>query len=221
MTGLLIKNANIILQDKILKHHSVCCDAGKITKIESDKDSSKEPAVDIINAGGKYLAPGFIDLHFHGAGDYLIDNGPDDLTSICNLLPQYGVTGLLAGVCPLPKGKDAEFVKSLSKIKPHGTQILGFHLEGPFLTMTGALPPDALGSTDKERVVSLIEAASPYKAIFSISPDFEEITTLMPLMAQNNTPVFITHTKADVEQTLEAIQAGACHATHFYDVFLS
>jgi N-acetylglucosamine-6-phosphate deacetylase len=96
---------------------------------------------------------------------------------------------------------------------------LGFHLEGPFLSFTGALPPEAIGKADKKRVLDLIEAAKPYPAIFSISPDFKDIETIIPLMKANGPAVFMTHTAANVEQTLRAIELGACHATHFYDVF--
>ena len=56
-----------------------------------------------------------------------------------------------------------------------GAEILAIHLEGPFLALTGALPPEALGAADPDRVRSLIEAARPHRAIFSISPDFEQL----------------------------------------------
>jgi N-acetylglucosamine-6-phosphate deacetylase len=219
MSKLLIKNVTVIMLDGLLENHSVLSDAGKIVKIGHDDDLGEEQSAEIIDAGGKYLAPGFIDLHFHGLDKYLVDNGADDLMNICRLLPRYGVTGFLPTVCPLPKGEDAEFVKSLSGVKSRGAQILGFNHEGPFLTLTGALPPEALGQADAERVESLTEASKPYKAIFSIAPDFDGILELMPLIAANNTPVFMTHTKANVRQTQAAIEAGARHATHFYDVF--
>ncbi len=66
---------------------------------------------------------------------------------------------------------------------------------------------------------ALIDAAAPYKAVFAVAPDFEGIGDLLPLMTKNDTPAFITHTRADVVQTQAAIAGGACHATHFYDVF--
>ena len=100
-----------------------------------------------------------------------------------------------------------------------GAQILGFHLEGPFLKITGALSSDAISAADAGRVEALIQAAHPYKAIFSISPDVAGVEKLIPLMAANDTPVFITHTAATVQQTQRAIELGARHATHFYDVF--
>lgn len=219
MSKLLIKNANVILPDSLLENQCVLCQAGKIAQIAPVGDFNKASAADIVDAAGKYLAPGFIDLHFHGIQSYLVDNGTDDLENICKILTQYGVTGFLPTVCPLPKGKDAEFVKSLTCIQSQGAQIFGFHLEGPFLTLTGALPSEALGDANTDRVKALIEAVKPYKAIFSIAPDFKGIEKLLPIMSGDNTPVFITHTKADVKQTQTAIEAGARHATHFYDVF--
>ena len=218
MQELLIYNVNIVLTDKILTNHCLLISNGKIKEISPNISHDNIKAVD---GQGNYLCSGFIDLHIHGVHDQLIDNGPESLAKICEILPKYGVTSFLPTVCPMPKGKDAEFLKTLSQSKPKGTQIAGFHLEGPFLSLTGALPPEALGNADIERIKNLIKAAKPYKAIFSISPDFENITDLIPIMAENDTPVFITHTKANVQQTLDAIKVGACHATHFYDVFYS
>lgn len=174
---------------------------------------------DVINFGDSYIVPGFIDLHIHGLHYSLIDNGVQDLVEISKELPRYGVTGFLPTVAPRPKGEDAEFLKRLSQTKVEGTRILGFHLEGPFLKITGSLTSEAISGSDTGRVKALIEAAKPYRAIFSISPDVEGIEQLIPLMAENDTPVFITHTAASVEQTQRAIALGARHATHFYDVF--
>ena len=219
MTNLLIKNAILVLSERTFTGQDVLCDDGKIINIAPSGTLRPSTTAEIVDAAGAYLTPGFIDLHFHGLLDYLIDHGADDLVNICNQLPRFGVTSFLVTVSPLPKGKDAEFLASLAKVQSKGTQILSFHLEGPFLALTGALPPEALGKADTDRVKNLIKAAKPYKAIFSIAPDFKGIDQLIPIMAQNNTPVFITHTMADVKQTRQAIELGACHATHFYDVF--
>ena len=173
----------------------------------------------VLDLGNAFIIPGFIDLHMHGIHRYLVDNGPDDLAEICKILPRYGVTGFLPTVAPKPKGKDALFLNSLAGSKTAGAEILGFHLEGPFLKLSGSLTDEASGNADIGRVKSLIEAALPFKTIFSISPDFQGIETLIPLMTANKTPAFITHTAANVEETQTAIDLGVRHATHFYDVF--
>ena len=174
---------------------------------------------DIIDLSKAFIVPGFIDLHMHGIHRFLIDNGIDDLLSICRIIPQYGITAFLPTVAPRKEGEDAVFLKSISKIKSDGATILGFHLEGPFLKITGSLSANAIAKADPKRVKSLIDAARPYQAIFSISPDLENVADIIPLMREENAAVFMTHTAATVEQTQAAINSGALHATHFYDVF--
>ncbi|MBN2456656.1 MAG: amidohydrolase family protein [Sedimentisphaerales bacterium] len=220
MPDLLIKNANVISLEEVLADYSVLCENGKISRIAPSRAFQNASADKVVDASGLYLAPGFIDLHTHAIEHYLVDNGPEDLAEICKLLPKYGVTGLLVGVCPRPKGEGAQFLKSLAKVRSQGSQILGFHLEGPFLKMK-FWHHEAVSSSPSDQVKALIEAAKPYKAVFSISPDFEGILDLIPLMKENNTTIFMTHTAANVKQTKDAIEAGAHHATHFYDAFWS
>lgn len=203
----------IVVSDKIMNGY-LLIEKGEIIEITKHK-----PIGNIIDFGNNYIVPGFIDMHIHGIHSYLMDNGPEDFTEICRILPQYGVTGFLPTVAPRPKGEDSDFLTQLVDTRTIGSEVLGFHLEGPFLKITGALTADAISGAEYERVKSLIDAAKPYKAIFSISPDVEGIEHLIPLMAENNTPVFITHTAANVKQTQRAIELGARHATHFYDVF--
>ena len=219
MPNLLITNARVVLPDAITGPSDVLIENGRISSVGPSSDASRVSADQTLDAQGKFLAPGLIDLHFHGCYTWLIDNGPADLAKICRTLPQHGVTGFLATVAPLPKGQDAQLLTSLAQVDSEGAGILGFHLEGPFLTMTGCLPDEALGQADPERVRSLIEAAGLHPAIFSISPDFEGILELIPIMAADGTAVFMTHTRANVKQTQAAIEAGVRHATHFYDVF--
>lgn len=173
----------------------------------------------VLDLGSLYIAPGFIDLHMHGIHQYLIDNGTGDFLEICRILPKYGVTGFLPTVAPRAKGEDASFLETLSKAATQGAEVLGFHLEGPFLKLTGSLTSNAVSGADIDRVNSLISSAKSLKAIFSISPDLEGIEHLIPVMAEGGTPVFMTHTAATVKQTQAAIELGARHATHFYDVF--
>jgi len=219
MATLLINNAAVVLQDRVLPDHSVLCRNGKIVRVAPAGELSENTAESIIEASGKNLVPGFIDLHFHGLHNYRTDLGPGDLAAICDLLPRYGVTAFLPGVVPRHRNNGAEFLTSLARVNSQGTRILGFHVEGPFLTRDGAMPPDKSGTTGLNRVNEISAAVKPYQAIFSVAPDYEGIGGMIPIMARNNTPVFMTHTRASVKQTQEAIDAGVRHATHFYDVF--
>jgi N-acetylglucosamine-6-phosphate deacetylase len=216
---ILIKDVSVVFPDRVVKDQGVWVRAEKIERIGPMEKVKIDPVAQVVDGRGGFLVPGYIDLHIHGFYEYLIDNGPGDLLEICRLLPRHGTTGFLPSVCPRPAGEDAVFLKTLAGVQSDAARMFGFHLEGPFLTLTGALPPEALGRPDPKRVRALIEAARPYRAIFSTSPDFEGIKDLLPIMTEGGVPAFITHTKATVKQTQAAIEAGARHATHFYDVF--
>ena len=218
---LLIQHGRLLTPAEEIENAAIFVEDGKINRIgpaEKVISAVVNKADEIVDAGGMYLAPGFIDLHFHGMLDYLVDNGPKDVEQLTRELPKYGVTGFLPTLCPLPEGKDAEFVNELSSVRSAGTEILGFFMEGPFLGLPGALPKDALGKPDKARVRALIEAAKPYTLIFAVGPEVEGVLDVLPLMAADNTPVFITHTAATAEQTKAAIALGVCHSTHCYNV---
>lgn len=192
---------------------------GKIISLDFDQHD-RSYADEVVDVGDHYIVPGFIDLHMHGIHRDLVDHGTDALQRISVNLLQYGVTGFLPTVYPRPAAEHVAFVKEIASIIPEGAAILGFHLEGPFLKLTGSLSQNAISKVaDLPRALALIDACKPYKAVFSISPDIEGIADIIPEMVKNSTPAFITHTSASVDETLAAIKAGAKHATHFYDVF--
>ncbi len=216
---LLIENVTVVLPDSLQPKMSVGILGGDIVSIIPSSEASGLEAGEVFDGRAGYLSPGFIDLHIHGLKGLRFDNGAEDLEGICKVLPSYGVTGVLAGVLPLPYGEDTAFISSLSKNSYEGSELLGFFFEGPFLELPGAINPESLKERTPERVKAMKDAAGPYRSIFAVSPEIENASELIPLMRGDDNPVFITHTSADVKQTLSAIEKGASHATHFYDVF--
>lgn len=214
-----IANVTVIQRDRLVPRASVAVRGSRIESVDIGKPPPFAGDAIVVDGRGGFLAPGFIDLHIHGTHRFLIDLGPDHLEGLAAVLPRYGVTGFLPTVCPKPAGEDARALARLARVRSRGSQILGFHLEGPFLTLTGALPPEALGTADPARLNALMRAAGPHRVAFSVAPDFKGIGMLIKLMRQHGAVVFMTHTRADVKQTLTAIRSGAHHATHFFDVF--
>jgi len=211
MKNMLIINARIITDELILPPRSIVIQDGKIIANDSSQSYDEE-----YNAQGYYLAPGYIDLHCHGSLGKRVDSGKADLDALCCSLPRYGVTGFLPTVTPCDN--DAGLLKELSSVSRQGSEILGIFLEGHYLFLTGALRT-VTHEYSAERLQSLIEAAAPHKLVFGISPEIPELEQLLPMMTKYGFPAFITHTKASAADTARAIKLGACHATHFYDVF--
>jgi N-acetylglucosamine-6-phosphate deacetylase len=219
MKSILIKNVKIIRNDILLDKFNVFCIDGKIDIIFKDKVINGFPADIILDAKGKILAPGYIDLHMHGTRNLLTDRNSNELEKLTGILPRYGVTSFLAGVLPR-KCEDEDYVllEELAKAKSQGAQLLGFFLEGHFLSLTGVIY-NLKSNRTIEYVEKLKELAEPYRLVFGISPEYPDIGELLPYMTTQGYPAFITHTMASVEQTEKAITMGAIHATHFYDVF--
>lgn len=221
MADFVIRNARVVLPDRVTESWSVACEGGRITAVGPDAEFSGLSCGEEIDAGGMYLAPGFIDLHIHGMHECLFNDGAGALEAGAAILPRYGVAGFLPTVCPPEEGDFVELVRGLAKAKPAGANILGFLLEGPYLAITGALPRNSVGGADATTAKALIDAAKPHAAIFAVSPELEGIDRLLPMMTAGGVPAFLAHTAAGVKDTQAAISLGARHATHFYDVFYS
>jgi N-acetylglucosamine-6-phosphate deacetylase len=211
---LLVSNARLVSRGGILPGYSLLCEDGIIREIAPDGKIKAEALR--LNAGGRYLVPGYIDMHIHGLKGRLVDQGPSDLESLCRDLPARGVTAFLPTLTP--QEDEYRLLSALGEIRPQGARVLGFFLEGHFLALTGAIR-GLKRDYSPARVVRLREALGNNPAIFGISPEIPGICSLLPLMTEGGRPAFITHTGAGFEETEKAIDAGARHATHFYDVF--
>ena len=224
---LFIDHAKVVTLDKVLTDTTVIVTDGRIRSVlpSSEAAKAKDAATtDHVDAKGAMLTPGFIDMHTHGLRANLVQKDPVQLTTMAKGLTEFGVTGWLPTVAPELPGVDAEYMTILAQTAAKqtpasGAQVLGFHSEGPYLTQSGSLSPECLGKADPARVRAMMKAAKPFQLIFSIAPDFEGVVPMIKIMREEGAPVFMTHTAANAEQTEAAIEAGACHATHFYDVF--
>jgi N-acetylglucosamine-6-phosphate deacetylase len=129
------------------------------------------------------------------------------------------VTTVLPTIVPQMKPGWEELFSAIAKVLPfvRDVNIPGLHLEGPFMAIGGAACPTLPGDVDL--LEKLLAACHDRVAVMSVSPDAPNIVPVIRRLRARNIRVFLTHTRATVEQTEAALEAGACHATHFYDVF--
>ena len=171
------------------------------------------------NGGGRLLTPGLTDIHTHGIGRRGYDSGADAIIGGAHDLPRFGVTSFLPTLVPRPDKACLANLQEISSAiaKVRGASVPGLHLEGPFMALAGAgcaTRPGDLGLLEE-----LLSAADHRVSAMSISPETPRIIPVIERLREHGICVFITHTRATVEQTVAAIDAGATHATHFYDVF--
>ncbi len=172
-----------------------------------------------IDCDNQRLTPGLIDIHTHGIHAFNYDRGSEHLAQAAAVLGQYGTTSVVPTIVP-SIGKD--FLQSLDafcRAIPSITQVSipGIHLEGPFVAITGAACETRDG--DVTLLNEMLDACHDRVAVMSIAPEVPNIIPVIERLVECGITPFITHTRASVEQTLAAMDAGATHATHFYDVF--
>ena len=217
MPTLLIRNARIVEPGKRIFTGDVLVHDGRIVATGIIGAAVKNAQV--IEAGGRLLTPGLIDVHTHGIKHSLYEGGVAGVRTAAQSLGQFGVTTVLPTL--IPKITDEwfrmvdEITAALPSIKE--VNIPGLHIEGPFMAVGGAACPTLPG--DLALLEKILKVANGRLAVMSLSPDAPDIVPVIKRLREKDITVFLTHTRANVEQTEAALGAGARHATHFYDVF--
>lgn len=224
MRTFVISNATVVEPGMRIQAGDVWIRDGRIAEFGSvgfvDADVPR------IDARKRLLTPGLVDIHTHGILTFKYEKGAEDLRSAAKNLARFGVTTVLPTIVPpvlAEPGKKGAWLRHLADtaavIDDADVHIPGLHLEGPFLAITGATAATMDGSL--ALLDEILTAAGGRIAAMSVSPETRGILPVIRALREENIAVFLTHTRATVEQTLEALDAGANHATHFYDVFYS
>ena len=167
--------------------------------------------------------PGFIDIHTHGAvGVDVNAASADELGKIGHFMATQGTTSWLCSVLTDTKEQTLwcidEFKKHQKK-EYDSANLLGIHLEGPFLSTEykGAMPEHLLKGADIELLKEYQEAAEGNIRYLTVSPEIEGITDAIPAMKELGIVVAIGHSGADYDTSMKAIENGAASCTHIFN----
>lgn len=207
--------------DRTFQSKTVCMKDGKIELLEADAaipaDAQK------VDAAGKRVVPGFIDVHMHGAvGVDANAATAEDLEKICRFVAGNGTTSFLCSVLTDTKEQTNwcidEFKKHRS-LEHKGANLLGIHLEGPFLSSEykGAMPEYLLQKPNMPLLREYQERAEGNIRYITISPEVEGIARDIPAMRELGIVVAIGHSGADYDTSWEAINNGAACCTHTFN----
>lgn len=204
-----------------MNHDFICgnmlVEDGIILAVETDL-SDADAAV--CNLDGKTVVPGFIDIHTHGAvGVDMNGADPEGIEKICRFFASQGTTGWLGSVLTDTKEQTMWAIEQYNnwKNRAHqGAELLGIHLEGPFLCADykGAMPEHLLMRPDLELLREYQEAANGNVRYITVSPEVEGIPEGIPYMKSLGMQVAIGHSGADYDIAQRAIRNGALGATH-------
>lgn len=214
-----IFNGKLITQDAIIKDGIVLIDNGRIISVGNNNIEIDD--VLLIDAKGKYISPGFIDIHVHGGGGHdFMDNSVEAYLAIANLHAKYGTTAMMPTTLSCEKEdllETLDLYKLADAKNNMGAQFIGMHIEGPYFAMNqrGAQDPRYIRDPNPAEYEEILAHSKIVKR-WSAAPELKGAVEFGKYMTAKNVLASIAHTDAVYEEVLEAFDNGFTHATHFY-----
>ncbi len=218
MEKMLLKNA-LIYRDHAFAPGDVLCSHGRIEAVGPRLEAEGTQTVD---CHGLRLVPGFIDAHTHGAAGVDV-NAADEagLEKIAAFFASQGTTAWNASVLTDTEETTLRCLScicAVQKRRGYGAQLLGAHLEGPFLApeYKGAMPEHLLKKGSAALLRRYQEAFEGVVRYLTVSPEVEGVPEMIA-QVKDEVPVAIGHSGADYATAMEAIRLGARCATHTFN----
>ena len=212
---MIIANGQVFDLKEGFVSRDVCTDGTLISKTSGDGN--------VLDAAGCYVIPGLVDVHFHGCvGEDFSDATPDGLQKIADFELSQGVAYICPAGMTLPEDQLTAICRNTAahrKKNAGGAEVVGAHLEGPFLCMAkkGAQNGDYLHDPDAAMLERLQKAAEGCVRLVTLAPEQPNSVEFIKAASKMGIHVSVGHTVADYETAKAAFEAGADHATHLYN----
>lgn len=172
-----------------------------------------------VELRGRWVLPGFVDLHVHGGVGASHQSGaPEDVAQVVELHRRHGTTTMLASL--VTAGLDAmqRSTAALAELVQDGL-IAGVHLEGPFLAEArcGAHDPALLRPPSPDSLAGLLAAGRGAVRMVTVAPELDGALDAVERLVGAGVLAAIGHTDATYRQTRLAVDAGASVATHLFN----
>jgi N-acetylglucosamine-6-phosphate deacetylase len=225
---MIFANARLILPDGVRDGLEVVVCEGKIVAIREQTQASEEEIVDL---SGDYLAPGFIDLHVHGAlGRDTMEASAQAFRAICDFHARGGTTSLLLTTATAPIDNLVGVLAAVrdcrspprARLCGHSqasiTAIAGVHVEGPFISKAkrGAQRQEFIQDPSPAAVRQLLEHADVIKRV-TIAPELPEALEAIENFHTHGISVSGGHSDAWDEDARAAFERGMRSVTHTFN----
>lgn len=217
-----IINARVITPFRIIENSGVVIKDGIIADILLDGDYSSVRGMNVFDAEGMYLSPGFIDIHTHGGGghDYMEGTVEAVLQAACTHLA-HGTTSILPTTSA---SLDEDLYRAIDgfleakKTSSNVPRLLGMHLEGPYFSMEqrGAQNPKYLKIPVREEYLKILDYAKGNVLIWSSAPELPGGMEMGRELRKRGVLSSIGHSDAYYGDVVKAFENGYTQVTHLY-----
>ncbi|AEF17928.1 N-acetylglucosamine-6-phosphate deacetylase [Thermoanaerobacterium xylanolyticum LX-11] len=213
----LIVNGRLLIDGNIVDGKDVLIEGNKISAIGCGLYGDN-----IIDAEGNYVSPGFVDIHIHGSSGFdTMDGTFEAINAISKSVAMHGTTSFLPTTMTEDKNKIKNAIKNVfyNKDRVEGAEILGVHMEGPFIN------PKQKGAQDdkfilKPTVENFTEICGEYMNIVklvTIAPEVDGALELIRYLKEKNIVASVGHTDSTYDDVALGYKAGITHATHVFN----
>ena len=212
-------NAKIITSSRILDGDLLVAD-GKIENISIEKPIEEKADIK-IDCNGKYLSPGFIDIHTHGAGGYdFMDGSLDDIYGATKAHMYHGTTSILPTSLTSTKQSLLDFIQLFNKVdmtRAGYPEIIGLHMEGPYFAFNqrGAQDPRYLRNPEPDEYNKVLRATNKIKR-WSFAVELPGSEDFLRALREHGILSSVAHSDATCEEVIQAYENGVELITHFY-----
>ncbi|GGL62324.1 N-acetylglucosamine-6-phosphate deacetylase [Sporolactobacillus putidus] len=217
-----VNGCSIYSEHDWIRNGSLAFDDGKIISVGRSLNLSEDEAYHFPSEFK--CIPGMIDMHIHGAnGADTMDATPEALRTIAEALPEEGTTSFLATTITQSKDAIEAALKNASNVIGHQkageAEILGIHLEGPFISSekAGAQPSEYITDPDVECFDKWQELTGNKIREVTLAPELNGGLSMIRHLADRGVVASIGHSNGTDEDVLRAIDAGATQVTHVYN----
>lgn len=223
--SLLIRNATIYQENAILQNGYILIENHQISEIGFMENAPQHADEVLTLKEGQFVLPGFIDIHIHGvAGADAMDGTEEALRVMVKELPKEGTTSFLATTMTQSPSNIKKALQAIECFKDNGnpageTELLGVHLEGPFISplKAGAQPLHHIIDPQVSLFSEWNETSGQAIKLVTMAPEQPGSSELIEHLHKSSIICSLGHTNATYHQATEAIEQGASHATHLFN----
>jgi N-acetylglucosamine-6-phosphate deacetylase len=214
LSALVIKNGNILLPNGEIQPGDLLIEDGSIRDVGGILAADSE-----LDASGAYVLPGLIDIHTHGLGRE--NAGFGSLAELAKIEASFGATTFYPTLFGPPSESAEHMLRHRRETDDlqQAPNVGGFRLESPYLAYPSGGTPGDCAPISPETTKALLEAGGGHVRIWDISPELDGASDAIRELSSQGIVCSIAHTRATIEQSRAAVDAGARLVTHLFDVF--